>query len=238
MGSGLVSLAWLISGLKYTPTAKGIFVVSTLLFCWGAYKAWSKQFDEVQSERAKNIKPEIKIAIKKGYIERIELPSRFIWLSQLLENDMNLDGIKTLSSLILLDLDIYNCRPVPTTIRPPLELLINTGGKSYRCHFIPGEPMIGFQVSTYHLSTIPGADIKTPIDHEIISDKPLVYGCHRPCWAWFYCEDLEPYDYKGAIVNLRVQDGTGTWHPARETVNFTRGAIRPKILNGIKISDE
>lgn len=60
MGSGLVSLTWLIISVAKSTTAWGVFLCSAILFCWGAWKAWSKTDTLLTIEKAKNETPEFK----------------------------------------------------------------------------------------------------------------------------------------------------------------------------------
>lgn len=229
MGSGLLSLAWLLAGLKWAPTAIVVFVVSAVLFCWGAYKAWSKTDEMLSEEKRKNSEPDIIWAIKGAYIEEITATN----VSYLASKEVMLAmGLRVDFALVMLDLEVANDTNVPTTI-PKIELSINTGTRLHHGTWL--RKKMGFWVEKQSLFGTPEMISQQPIDLEITSINPLARGIPRRCWAIFRFDDLPAFEYENALVILTIQDGTFKDKWDKQPVSFERGKVRATDGNDITI---
>jgi hypothetical protein len=243
-GGGSVILAIVLFGVSFIEHFRDhnvsswwFGIIGMISFCAGSYIAYDKERDKYEKEVFKNGKPEIKCHVNRAYVERISLPKG--WLQQPVDSlDPYWPEEWKRPCLVILDLDLWNERPVQTTIRPTVELSISTGSTTVIGRFVPGG-LVGFQVATSSMPGIWYHASRPSIDVEIVSSKPLTYGAHRPCWAFFFFEDFDAFEYKKAIINLRIQDGAkGDWHTHRQAVDFVRGAVSSNNISGIRIIGE
>ncbi len=225
MGSGLVSLFWLVFGTANSPTLAVVFIASVVVFCWGAYDAWANTDRLLLDEKAKNGKPEIKCTINAGYITQVL-------------NTYQQDGKTTVieDSVVVLEVVLENLRGVPTTILGK-ELIFtdsNTGEKyagrwvefMYACSVLQ-EPVPG-QMGVY---------FEYPIEILITTERPLEYAKPKKCWIRFFMENVPARDYSGVRVELRLQDGTGQWWTFKTLMPLKFGKMREdkgKLANTLK----
>lgn len=223
MGSGLISLTLLLMGVKSSPTFFGIFVISMIVFCWGAYKAWSKTADALEAETSRNATPELSWIVHHAYIDKIA-SSPVMAILGFLGSDY---------ALVILDATISNnTAAVPTRITE-IKLSINTGSHLHQGEFL--SEASGLSIDEVMLHGATRTVSCQSIDRAITEKSPLTYGVPRRCWIVFLFGNLPAESYEQALVILTLRDGTWWSHTQKDTVDFEQGRISAGEDSGITI---
>jgi len=195
MGSGLVSLILLLVGVHGPITPTHIFVLTAVLFAWGAYAAWAKQHDKLIEEIERNPKPELRCEIVAGYIN-----------PRVTHESSGHVAVGMRDCFIVLALRLRNLRQVPTTVRVE-SMKVRGNWEEGEAKFIERITGLYFdkEVAPHQISRMQ----RPSIDLEITDINPLSYGKERECWALFWVDDFPLDDYSRTHVHLVLSDGLG-----------------------------
>jgi hypothetical protein len=181
------------------------FLAATLCFVYGAYHVWSVEQKELNAERARNQRPEIKGELLEAHFRSA--------ISQGAKHPNYLDYYVTLK------LHLVNIRQVSTTIKEfLLKVETNSGEYFARTNrWKQGDLAQRKEEKRYGFFNLPVSNNETVIADlpsiELPNDSPLNYGEGRTGWLNFIMPGVSHEQIKETrLLTLIVVDAFGTSH--------------------------